>query len=56
MTRDPPNFYEKASDLDGEVSEITKKKHVTLDERPNSRSCTPKKSSPSNMVDIRNRY
>lgn len=54
MTRE--HFYEKASDLDGEVTEITKKKHVTLDERPNSRSSTPKMSSSSTAVDIKNRY
>lgn len=47
---------EKASELDGEVSEITKKKHVTLDERPNSRSNTPKMTPSSTAVDIKNRY
>lgn len=38
----------KASDTDGEVNETMKKKHVTMDDRPSSRSST--------VTDIRNRY
>lgn len=53
-------FYKKkcmkASDTDIEVSEVTKKKHVTLDDRPSSRSNTPKMTSSSTVNDIRNRY
>lgn len=51
----------KASDTDVEVSEVTKKKHVTMttDELPpNSRSSTPNKmkKGASTVTDIRNRY
>lgn len=37
----------KASDTDGEVSEATKKKHVTMEERPGSRSNSPKTTKSS---------
>lgn len=45
-------LFAKAADVDGEVNEITKKKHVTLDDRP--RSEAPK--SGSNVVDLKSRY
>lgn len=35
---------------------MTKKKHVTMDDRPSSRSSTPKMTASSTVTDIRNRY
>lgn len=49
----------KTSDADAEVSEATtkSKKHVTLEEKPSSRSNSPKiKASSATGTDIRNRY
>jgi hypothetical protein len=48
----------KASDTDAEVSEVTKKKHVTMtdDKKPRSRSTTPKLTATGTVTDIRNRY
>lgn len=49
----------KTSDADAEVSEATtkSKKHVTLEEKPGSRSNSPKiKASSATGTDIRNRY
>lgn len=47
-------LFAKAADVDGEVNEITKKKHVTLDDRP--RSDTPKPTSSGHSVDLKSRY
>lgn len=51
------NELKKASDVDAEVSESTKKKHVTM-EKSSSRSSTPKMAATSgaSATDIRNRY
>lgn len=49
----------KTSEADAEVSEATtkSKKHVTLEEKPGSRSNSPKiKASSATGTDIRNRY
>lgn len=48
------NYGNKASETDAEVSETTKKKHVTMEE-PNSRSNTPSKMTAATS-DIQNRY
>lgn len=46
--------------MDGEVSEVMKKKHVTMEEPPGVRSGvrsgSPKKSTSNSLTDIKNRY